>query len=250
MGGVLGKEKQARSELLSGSGVRGALQAIRDFILGYRKLTDDVKESLDTRLLFADRPGELPRDLERQGTFWFGELSQPASSYTWDPNRLAGDLSSEDPEVRDCARAAAIRHGSAGLLPLLTPLLASERPSVRSAVLEVIGSWRDPRALPLLTARLAEEADPATRVRAVLALKEIDDERVLEPLLAATVDSEKMVRIWAGAALKEWLPRLGRDDLRERVQAALARLHARPGTAPRADRAAKPVAPDQADVDL
>jgi HEAT repeat protein len=121
-----------------------------------------------------------------------------------------------------------MRHGDASLSAALVPLLESERPAVRSAVLEIMGSWRDPHALPFLTRRLKEDPDPATRVRAVLALKELADDRVVEPLLAATLDREKAVRLWAGAALKEWLPRLGQGELRERVEAALTRRQVSP----------------------
>ena len=89
-----------------------------------------------------------------------------------------------------------------------------------------MASWRDPATLDLLARRLQEDADPAVRVRAVLALKELADERAVEPLLTATRDREKAVRLWAGAALREWLPRLTEGELKGRVEVALARLQA------------------------
>jgi len=228
LGGIVRRRKEDRGRMVSESGLAGVWQAVREFLFGYRKLTRDVEEALETRVLFDDRASELPRDLERRGEFWFRDGGEAPSSHAWDPKRLPADLSSEDWEVRETAKAAAMRHGDASLSAALVPLLESERPAVRSAVLEIMGSWRDPHALPFLTRRLKEDPDPATRVRAVLALKELADDRVVEPLLAATLDREKAVRLWAGAALKEWLPRLGQGELRERVEAALTRRQVSP----------------------
>jgi hypothetical protein len=248
---VLKKDRGAQGDLLRESGLRGALQAVRDLIRGYRKLTDDVKEHLETRVLFDDRPSELPQDLERRGEFWFRSGQEGAGPYAWDPDRLRDDLTSEDSGTREAARAAAIGHGNAALLPMLLPLLESERREVRSAALDIMGSWKDPGVLPFVTARLREDPDPGTRVRAVLALKELDDERVVEPLLAAAGDGEKIVRVWAGAALKEWLPRLTRDELKRRVEVALSALYGRPQAGGTGDgKAGRPPAAGQEDFDL
>lgn len=213
-----------RDGVVREGGLAGLWQAIRDFVLGYRKLARDVEEALGAHVPFDDRPGELPRDLERRGEFWFGDKGGIPSPDAWDPKRLPEQLTSEDPEVRGTAKAAAIRHGDTALLPALVALLEHERPAVRSAVLEIIGSWKDPATLDLLAQRLQKDADPAVRVRAVLALKELAEERAVEPLLAATLDREKAVRLWAGAALREWLPRLTGGELKGRVESALVRL--------------------------
>lgn len=228
LGGVLRRRKEDGAAMLRESGLAGAFGAIRDFVRGYRKLTHAVEEGLETRLLFDDRASELPRDMEQREEFWLREGVEAAAGGAFDPTRLPEDLGSEDPAVREAARAAAIRHGDPSLLPLLAPLLESERPATRSAVLEILGSWRDVRTLPLLARRLEADPDPGTRVRAVLALKELDAEGTVEPLLAAAEDREKAVRVWAGAALRERLPGLARAELKERVEAALSRLSAAP----------------------
>jgi len=229
LGGVLRRRKEDGATMLRESGLAGAFGAIRDFVRGYRKLTRAVEESLEAKLLFDDRASELPRDMEQRGEFWLREAAEADAGGAFDPTRLPEDLGSEDPAVREAARAAAIRHGDPSLLPLLAPLLESERPATRSAVLEILGSWRDVRTLPLLARRLEVDPDPGARVRAVLALKELEDERTVEPLLAATEDQAKAVRVWAGAALRERLPGLTRAELKERVEAALSRLSAAPG---------------------
>ncbi len=228
LGGFLRRRKEVREGMVRESGLAGAFEAIRDFVLGYRKLARDVEKALETRVLSDDRPGELPRDLERRGEFWFGDKGGIPAPDTWDSKRLPEDLSSEDPAIRETAKAAAVRYGDAALRPLLVPLLRSERPAVRAAVLEIMGSWRDPETLDLLAHRVKEDGDPAVRVRAVLALKELVDERAVEPLLAATLDREKAVRLWAGVALREWLPRLTDNELTRRVEVALTRLQAPP----------------------
>jgi len=215
--------------MLRESGLAGAFVAIRDFVRGYRKLARTVEEGLEAKLLFDDRASELTREMEQRGEFWLREGAEAAGAGAWDPARLTEDLGSEDPAVRETARAAALRHGDPSLLPLLAPLLESERAATRSAVLEILGSWRDIRALPYLARRLEADPDPGARVRAVLALKELEDEGAVEPLLAATEDGAKAVRVWAGAALRERLPGLTRAELRERVEAALSRLSAAPG---------------------
>lgn len=226
LGGILKQRKEVRGEMLRESGLAGALQAIRDFVFGYRKLTQDVANALEAKVLLDDRSSELPLDLERRGEFWLREGAESPPIDSWDPKRLPDDLSSEDSEVRERAKAAAIRYGDAALRAALVPLLESERSAVRSAVVEIMGSWRDPETLHLLVRRLKEDPDPGTRVRAVLALKELADPRTVAPLLAAIEDREKVVRLWAGVALKERLPDLVGTELKTRVEAALARLYA------------------------
>lgn len=226
LGGILKRRKEVRHGLLRDSGLAGVFEAIRDLVFGYRKVTQEVAEALEAKVLFDDRASELPRDLERRGEFWLGGGGAPPPIDSWDPKRLPEDLTSDDPEVRETAKAAAIRYGDPSLRAALVPLLESERPTVRAAVVEIMGSWGDPETLHFLVRRLQEDPDPGTRVRAVLALKDLADPRAAEPLLAALEDREKMVRLWAGVALKERLPDLTGTDLKTQVEAALARLYA------------------------
>jgi hypothetical protein len=216
-----------------GSGLTGIFQTFREVVLGYRKLRQDVADAVETAGAFEDRPSELPRDMERRGEFWLRHLGETPAEYAWDPERLARDLSSEDAPTREAARLAAIRRGDASLCATLAPLLGSEHAAVRASVVEIMGSWKDPRTLPYLVPRLVGDPDPGTRLRAVLALRELEHEDAVEPLLKAAEDPEKTVRLWAGVALRNWLPRLGASALGRRVEAALSRLYTPPGDAGR-----------------
>jgi hypothetical protein len=209
------------ARLLSGSGLAPALASLRELLGGYRKLSREVQDAV-APTDFGDRPSELPRDMEGRGEFWLRPPGDLSPAYTWDPGRLPADLASEDALLRESAKVSAIRHGDASLAEALAPLLESDRPQVRAAVVEVLGGWRDARTLPLLAGRAERDPDLGTRMRAVLALKELDDPRAVEPLLRAALDREKAIRLWARAALGEWLPRLTDPALVQRVEAALA----------------------------
>lgn len=230
LGGILRQPKEARQGMLKESGFARAFRAIHELVLGYRKLTQEIEETFENKVMFGGGSSELPRDLERQGRFWFGDMAEAPSVGSWDPKRMPGDLASDEADIREAAKVAAIRHGDASLLPALVPLLDHESLAVRSAVLEILASWRDSDTLPFLVRRLQEDPDAGMQVRAVLALKELSDDRVVEPLLGALRSPQKVVRVWASTALRERLSSVTDPAQRARVEAALTRD--RPATPP------------------
>ena len=123
---------------------------------------------------------------------------------------LARDVK-EDEEVRLFCAAAAAKLGSADALKILSGLMKSEHPEIRSRAVFALGKNGGAAQAPEIELALAD-TDASVREDAVEALRLLKQEQAWPGLIKATADSEYKIRNAAMDALKEMTgQRFGND---------------------------------------
>ena len=108
----------------------------------------------------------------------------------------------EDEDVRLFAAAAAAKLGSEDALKVLSELLKSSRPEIRSRAVFAIGKNGGVAHVAEIEKAL-EDSDPSVREDAVEALRLLNNEKVWPGLIKATADSDYKIRGAAMDALRQ-----------------------------------------------
>ncbi|MEW6489676.1 MAG: HEAT repeat domain-containing protein [Thermodesulfobacteriota bacterium] len=113
---------------------------------------------------------------------------------------LVRALTRESGEVAKAVARALVRLGPEAVGPVL-PVVPSLGSEGRGYAVRALGELRDPRALPVLLALLADPADPSGRADAAWALGQLGDPRGGEALVPVLGDPDWRARLEASRAV-------------------------------------------------
>jgi HEAT repeat protein len=111
-------------------------------------------------------------------------------------------LQDEFPMIRLAAAKAIYNIAGKEELPTLMTLFQDSDKSVRAAVIQLVGEWRDSRAVTGLTEVLKTDVEESVRLMAIDALGKIQDTSAVPVLIEALKDKSGVLRAKANRALE------------------------------------------------